>query len=192
METNIILLIALVAGILLNNYVGLYISRRYGTKITGWSSILKSRDYTFYLIYASYLLLLLNAIISIMKIEYLWPLVFAGFLFILLSMYINFIARRDLARYWTPLAGTEKEQALVKTGIYARVRHPIYLSILIQSAGLALVAGNFYALLFFILSVVALELRVKKEERELVIKFSEEYREYAASTPAILPRFRKK
>jgi protein-S-isoprenylcysteine O-methyltransferase Ste14 len=192
METNTILLIALVGCLVLNNYVGLYISRRYGTKIPGWSSIIKSRDYTFYLIYASYLLLLVSAIISIIKDRYRFPLALAGFFLILLSMYINFIARRDLARYWTPLADTEKEQVLIKSGIYGRVRHPIYLSILIQLIGLALVGGNFYGFLFFILSVVALALRIKKEEQKLVIKFGEDYKEYAARTPALLPGLRKK
>ena len=49
-----------------------------------------------------------------------------------------------MARYWTPFASTGKEQKLIKTGIYAKVRHPIYLSGLILSLGFTLIAGNLY------------------------------------------------
>lgn len=192
METNIILLIALIVCILLNNYIGLYISRKHGTKIPWWPSIVKSRDYTFYLIYISYMALLVNAIISILKEEYIFLLASLGFIPILISIYINFVARRDLARYWTPFASTGEDQKLVKTGIYAKVRHPIYLSGLILSLGFALIAGNLYGLLFFILSLVAFVTRIKKEERELITRFGEEYKQYAKETSLLIPKLKGK
>ncbi len=192
METNIILLIALVVCILLNNYIGLYISDKHGSKIPRWPNIIKSRDYTFYFIYIFYIALLVNAIISILEEEYIFPLALLGFIPILLSTYINFVARRDLARYWTPFASTGKEQKLVKTGIYAKVRHPIYLSGLILSLGFTFIAGNLYGLLFFILSLVAFVTRIKKEERELITKFGEEYKQYAKETPLLIPKLKEK
>ena len=192
METNVILLIALIACILLNNYIGLYISRKHGTKIPWWPSIIKSRDYTFYLIYICYIALLVNAIISILKEEYIFPLALLGFISIFLSTHINFGARRDLARYWTPFASTGKKQKLIKTGIYAKVRHPIYLSGLILSLGFTLIAGNLYGLLFFILSLSAFVTRIKKEEGELITRFGEEYKEYAKKTSLLVPKLKGK
>jgi len=192
METNIILLIALVVCILLNSYIGLYISHKHGAKILWWSSIVKSRDYTFYLIYIFYIALLVNAIISILEEEYIFLLALLGFIPIFLSTYINFVARRDLARYWTPFASIGREQKLVKTGIYAKVRHPIYLSGLILSLGFTFIAGNLYGLLFFILSLVAFVTRIKKEERELITKFGEEYKQYAKETPLLIPKLKEK
>ena len=192
METNIILLVALVVCVLLNNYIGLYISSKHGTKIPWWPSIVKSRDYTFYLIYIFYIALLVNAIISILEEEYIFLLALLGFIPILLSTYINFIARRDLDKYWTPFASTGKEQKLVKTGIYAKARHPIYLSGLFLSLGFTLIAGNLYGLLFFILSLVAFVTRIKKEERELITKFGEEYKQYAKETPLLIPKWKGK
>jgi len=97
-----------------------------------------------------------------------------------------------LARYWTLFSTTEKEQKLVKTGIYAKVRHPIYLSGLILSLGFTLIAGNLYGLLFFILSLVAFVTRIKKEERELITKFGEEYKEYAKETSLLVPKIKGK
>jgi len=192
METNVILLIAFVVCILLYNYVGLYISRKHGAKIPWWSSIVKSKDYTFYLIYIFYIALLVNAIISILEEKYIFLLALPGFILILLSICINFVSRRDLARYWTLFSTTEKEQKLVKTGIYAKVRHPIYLSGLILSLGFTLIAGNLYGLLFFILSLVAFVTRIKKEERELITKFGEEYKEYAKETSLLVPKIKGK
>lgn len=188
METNTILLIALISCILLNNYIGFYISRKHGAKIPWWPSIIKGRDYTFYLIYFCYIALIVNAIISILKEEYILPLALLGFIPIIHSMYMNFIARRDLAKYWTPLAGAGKEQKLIKTGIYAKARHPIYFSGLLLSVGFTLLAGNLYGLLFFILSVVAFVIRIKKEERELIRKFGEEYKEYVKETSLLIPK----
>ena len=192
METNVILLIAFVVCILLYNYVGLYISRKHGAKIPWWPSIVKSKDYTFYLIYIFYIALLVNAIISILEEKYIFLLALPGFILILLSICINFVSRRDLARYWTLFSTTEKEQKLVKTGIYAKVRHPIYLSGLILSLGFTLIAGNLYGLLFFILSLVAFVTRIKKEERELITKFGEEYKEYAKETSLLKPKMKGK
>ncbi|HOV46090.1 MAG: isoprenylcysteine carboxylmethyltransferase family protein [Spirochaetes bacterium] len=192
METNVILLIAFVVCILLYNYVGLYISRKHGAKIPWWPSIVKSKDYTFYLIYIFYIALLVNAIISILEEKYIFLLALPGFILILLSICINFVSRRDLARYWTLFSTTEKEQKLVKTGIYAKVRHPIYLSGLILSLGFTLIAGNLYGLLFFILSLVAFVTRIKKEERELITKFGEEYKEYAKETSLLVPKIKGK
>jgi len=188
MEANTILLIVLIACILLNNYIGLYISRKHDAKIPWWPSIIKSRDYTFYLIYICYIALLVNAIISILKEEYILPLALLGFIPIIHGTYINFVARRDLARYWTPLSSTGKEQKLIKTGIYAKARHPIYFSGLLLSVGFTLLAGNLYGLLFFILSLVAFVIRIKKEERELITKFGEEYKEYVKETSLLIPK----
>ena len=97
-----------------------------------------------------------------------------------------------MARYWIPFASIGREQKLVKTGIYAKVRHPIYLSGLILSLGFTLIAGNLYGLLFFILSLVAFVTRIKKEERGLITRFGEEYKQYAKETPLLISKLKGK
>jgi len=191
MGTNTILLIVLIACILFYNYIGLYISRKYGAKVPSWPSIIKSKDYTFYLIYFCSIPLLLNGIISILNDNYILPLVLLGFAFMLTGMYINFIARRDLGKRWSPLADSKKDQSLIKTGIYTKVRHPIYLSILVFWLGIALIGGNFFSLLY-VLFLVALKARIRKEESELITRFGEEYKEYIKGTPMLIPKLRTK
>ena len=48
--TSSLLLISFIAGMLLYDYVGLYVSRKHGAKIPWWPNIIKSKDYTFYFI----------------------------------------------------------------------------------------------------------------------------------------------
>ena len=191
-ETRDILLISFIVCILLYNYIGACISRKHGAKIPLWPGIIKSRDYTFYLIYIGYMALLLNGIISIFKESYTLSLALPGFASMFLGMYINFVARRDLARYWSPLASSGTEQQLIKTGIYAKVRHPVYLSVSVLLLGFALIAGNLCGLLFFVLYLIALGTRIRKEEKELIAKFGEEYKEYAKETSPLIPKLKGK
>jgi protein-S-isoprenylcysteine O-methyltransferase Ste14 len=40
--------------------------------------------------------------------------------------------------------------------------------------------------------LVAFVTRIKKEERELITKFGEEYKEYAKETPLLIPKLKGK
>jgi protein-S-isoprenylcysteine O-methyltransferase Ste14 len=80
------------------------------------------------------------------------------------------------------------EQRLVMTGIRARVRHPVYLAHLCEmlawSIGTGLVAC--YGLTAFAALTGAVMIRM--EDRELERRFGEEYRQYRARVPAVVPR----
>ena len=188
METSQIILIAFILSLVLYNYSGLYVSRKYDAKIPFWSTILKGHDLTFYLIYGSYLALVIGAALAIITERFQLPLTIAGFGVILVSIVINLLARQELARNWSPLAGTSAEQSLIKSGIYAHIRHPIYTSGILLSLGLALVTGSLWGLALFILAVIAFVVRINAEEKALLAKFGVEYQEYAQNTGALLPK----
>ncbi len=184
-------LILFISCVLFYSYAGLYVSQRAGAPIPRWSNLLKSRDYTFYLIYICSIALIINAVISLMRGKCPLSLFLIGLALVLFGAYINILARRELARFWSPLSSSNEGQELIKSGIYARVRHPVYLSLLIYFLGVTLVAGNWYGCILFILFLGGLRERIKKEEEELYRKFGEEYEIYAKETPLILPRLRK-
>jgi len=188
METSQIILIAFILSLVLYNYSGLYVSRKYDAKIPFWSTILKGHDLTFYLIYGSYLALVIGAALAIITERFQLPLTIASFGVILVSIVINLLARQELARNWSPLAGTSAEQSLIKSGIYAHIRHPIYTSGILLSLGLALVTGSLWGLALFILAVIAFVVRINAEEKALLAKFGVEYQEYAQNTGALLPK----
>ena len=188
LETSQIILIAFILSLVLYNYSGLYVSRKYDAKIPFWSTILKGHDLTFYLIYGSYLALVIGAALAIITERFQLPLTIAGFGVILVSIVINLLARQELARNWSPLAGTSAEQILIKSGIYAHIRHPIYTSGILISLGLALVTSSLGGLALFILAVIAFVVRINAEEKALLAKFGVEYQEYAKKTGALLPK----
>jgi protein-S-isoprenylcysteine O-methyltransferase Ste14 len=80
------------------------------------------------------------------------------------------------------------EQRLNTQGIRAHVRHPLYLGHFLHMAGWTVGTGLavMYALLPF--AVITGAWMVRYEERELVKRFGDAYREYQRNVPAIFPR----
>jgi len=173
---------------LVYSYIGLYISRRYGAKIVGWPTAIRSKDYTIFFLVVPQTFLILNAVIVLNSMNYGEIPVLIGFIIMITGMGFNFIVRTNLGKNWVPLSKTTEGQELVTEGIYSRVRHPFYLSVLILFLGVTIISGNLYGLLFLILTVIALIIRIRKEEIELIDKFGEKYKKYKKETPMIIPK----
>ncbi len=80
----------------------------------------------------------------------------------------------------------EHAQELVTTGLHADMRHPIYLAHLANFAAWTLGSGltiNFILLALSLL--VTFPLMIAIEERELVARFGDSYRQYKTRVPAI-------
>jgi len=71
---------------------------------------------------------------------------------------------------------------LVRTGLYSKFRHPIYLFRGIAFLGLFIAWGKLIPLVCFLLIYPAQILRARKEEKVLEQAFGEEYRRYKAGT----------
>jgi protein-S-isoprenylcysteine O-methyltransferase Ste14 len=78
---------------------------------------------------------------------------------------------------------------VVETGLYARVRHPRYLGMMLNYLGAALLTGatrlGALVAVFIGLAVLVTEL----EERELLSRLGEPYADYRRRVPRLLPRF---
>lgn len=75
----------------------------------------------------------------------------------------------------------ESSSALIRSGLYARSRNPMYLGMAITSAGIAIYFESLTAGLLLGLVVVAIDrLVIRREERYLERRFGEEYRTYCA------------
>ncbi|MGF7117680.1 methyltransferase family protein [Methanobacterium oryzae] len=190
MIESYILIYLFLALFLIYSYLGLYVSRRYGAKIVGWPTAIKSRDYTLFLLAIPEVGLILNVVIIFNKeIYYILP-VLAGFTIMIFGMIFNLIVRTNLGKNWVPLSKTTENQELVTEGIYSKIRHPFYLSILILFLGIAVISWNLYGLSFFILTVLAIIVRINKEEGELIAKFGEKYEKYIKETPMLIPKLK--
>jgi len=74
--------------------------------------------------------------------------------------------------------------SLVKTGMHARMRHPIYFAHLCNFAGLTIGSGLTVNFVLLAISVfVTYPMMITLEERELEKRFGASYREYKESVP---------
>ena len=76
---------------------------------------------------------------------------------------------------------------LVMTGVYAVIRHPSYLGLLINSLGWALAFRSGVGVLLTVLTIPPLLARIHAEERLLRSQFGEAYDAYRARTSRMIP-----
>lgn len=87
----------------------------------------------------------------------------------------------------------EKNLSVVNRGPYKFVRHPIYLGIILDLLGIALITNAFYSILIIIIINSPLYFwRAFKEEKNNIKKFGDEYVKYCGQTSFMFPFFHKK
>lgn len=82
---------------------------------------------------------------------------------------------------------TNRKIELIQDGPFAIVRHPRYLMVAIGVTGWCLMSNYAGAYLIGLLSIAGLFLIVWLEERDLVIRFDDEYRAYQKQVPQLIP-----
>ena len=110
-----------------------------------------------------------------------------GFLVTLVGLGVTAWARVHLGQYWSDKVVIQPEHRLVRTGPYARVRHPIYFGVLLGIAGTALVVGEWRALLSLLLMSTNYTVKAKREEKILSHRFGEEFFSYQQNSGMLLP-----
>jgi protein-S-isoprenylcysteine O-methyltransferase Ste14 len=81
------------------------------------------------------------------------------------------------------------DHQLIRTGPYARVRHPIYLGMLLFLLGLAVGLGHWLQLVVAVpLFLIGTAIRTRLEDQLLDAQFGQDFRDYAKSTPSLIPR----
>ena len=95
---------------------------------------------------------------------------------------------RELGRFWSLHVEMRDGHEFIRSGPFARVRHPAYLSMILEHVGIALVLGAWIAFaVTMLIFIPTLRARLRREEVALVRQFGAAYEEYRATTPAILP-----
>lgn len=109
------------------------------------------------------------------------PLVLVADALVLLG-YLLFIRVLLENRYASRIIEVQAGQAVVTTGPYAVVRHPMYLAVLVMLCASPLALGSYWALIPAALTPVILALRIRDEEAMLGEQLPA-YRAYAERTP---------
>lgn len=93
-----------------------------------------------------------------------------------------------LASAWKVLYRAQKGKELATAGLYGRVRHPQYVGFITIMLGFLFQWPTFTTLAMFPILVTMYVKLARREEREVLAEFGDEYARYAAATPAFLPR----
>ena len=100
-------------------------------------------------------------------------------------------SHKDLAANWSPVLEIREQHTLVTAGIYARIRHPMYLSIWLLVIAQAMILPNYVAGFSGLVPFMVLYFqRVGKEERMMMEQFGSEYEQYLSRTGRLLPKIR--
>jgi protein-S-isoprenylcysteine O-methyltransferase Ste14 len=95
--------------------------------------------------------------------------------------YLLFIIVLRTNSYASRVIEVEKDQVVITTGLYAIVRHPIYLAMLILCTFSPLALGSYWAMILVVILVVLIIVRIKGEEQEL-LKNLKGYKAYVTKT----------
>jgi protein-S-isoprenylcysteine O-methyltransferase Ste14 len=76
---------------------------------------------------------------------------------------------------------------LVTDGIYSYIRHPQYLGIFLLTVGMMIQWPTISTLVMWPILIYSYYRLAKKEERDVLNEFGQEYKEYRKNTPAFFP-----
>ena len=93
-----------------------------------------------------------------------------------------------LAASWKVLYAAQRTHQLATAGPYARVRHPQYIGFIAIMFGFLLQWPTIITVVMFPILVFMYVNLARREERDSVAEFGEEYIRYASKTPAFFPR----
>jgi len=108
----------------------------------------------------------------------------------ILGYAIVFSGATLVADGWRRIHQARRENTLMTDGVYARVRHPQYTGLFLIVFGEGIVHWpTILSVIAFPIIVLAYALLARKEERQMLAKFGNEYREYQRRVPMFIPRF---
>ncbi len=104
---------------------------------------------------------------------------YIGTVLVVVGLLFIAVARYQLGSSFSVKAEAHK---LVTTGLYSKIRNPIYVSGIVMIAGMILILGRPEGLLVLIAAIVGQTIRARREARVLETAFGDEYREYRRKT----------
>jgi protein-S-isoprenylcysteine O-methyltransferase Ste14 len=97
-------------------------------------------------------------------------------------------ARRHIGKNWSAEVTIRQEHNLIRTGPYARIRHPIYTGLLVAVGGTAIAIGEYRTIVAFVFILVGFSIKAKREELLLTKEFGPAFDEHRRQTGFFLPR----
>ncbi|OBI79939.1 isoprenylcysteine carboxylmethyltransferase family protein [Mycobacterium sp. E740] len=113
----------------------------------------------------------------------------AGIVIAVLGIVATLYAQLDMGDSWRIGVDAGETTTLVRTGVFGRVRNPIFAAMMVFGLGIALVTPNLVAFAGFLLLVATIEAHVRLvEEPHLLNTHGDLYRDYLAAVGRFVPR----
>jgi len=117
------------------------------------------------------------------------PIAFAlGMVALVIGNWLFYRSHADLGLYWSVTLQMREHHQLMTSGVYKRIRHPMYTAMFIQGLGHLLFIPNWIAGPAWLITFGTLYLvRVGHEERMMLDRFGSDYDSYMRRTGRLLP-----
>jgi len=116
-----------------------------------------------------------------------WFGVGLGFLSIPFLLWVHHVLDEE----WSITLKFQTDHKLVTSGPYRRIRHPMYIALIVYELSWVLVSASLLFLVYYVITVLLMLVRIPREELMMLEKFGEEYRRYMKRTGRLLPYFRQ-
>ena len=108
---------------------------------------------------------------------------------IVLFILSGYLARKGLSIVF----GEERQKpGVIRNSVFGVVRHPIYLSEILLYLGFLMLSTSLVAAVIWIIAIGFLHYISRYEEKLLLARFGEEYRQYMREVPMWIPRLWRK
>jgi protein-S-isoprenylcysteine O-methyltransferase Ste14 len=112
-----------------------------------------------------------------------------GVLVALLGFAILQWAQNTLGKNWSDTPRMMQEQALITSGPYQFIRHPIYTAFLLILGSTLLISANWFLGLAWIgMTLIEVTSRIGFEESLMLEYFGDQYRDYMKKTGRLIPK----
>lgn len=116
------------------------------------------------------------------------PLALTGVALTALGIGYAIWARYTLGQNWSSKVTIKVDHELIRSGPYARVRHPIYSGLLLAMIGTGMAIDQWRSAVALLLVLTGFYLKASIEEKMLAQEFGERFAEHQRSTGFLLPR----
>jgi protein-S-isoprenylcysteine O-methyltransferase Ste14 len=112
---------------------------------------------------------------------------YLGIAMFLCGLIIRWISIHRLKRQFSIYVAIQENHQLITTGIYSKIRHPIYLGGVFSLIGFVLVFPTLLGFLFVVIYSMLLTHRMAQEERLMLKHFGSVYEEYISKSYRLIP-----
>lgn len=110
-----------------------------------------------------------------------------SWIFLILSAVFGLAGWMLLKKHGKSKGAFEETTILVKKGLYKHIRHPLYSSLLLLGTGIMLKDSRIPQLILGIINLTSLYITARIEEKEMFLRFGDEYIKYKHKTKMFIP-----